>query len=1055
MGSQEMAEPIVDQGRQVGGYVIKEFLGRGSLAYVYAAADEKGNETYVVKFMRHPGRDRDRADFQREVDVLIDLAQGEEELADGLQLVPRVRRVEFEGPKPYIVQDRARGQKVSRLLEERGFLDEAMVAEIGWQMCRLLDLLHTRLERSYTDLKLENIWWDGLSRRIMVTDWNVVSERQDQRVAADLERLGQFLYWMLIGHSPEYVTERWAGIKRWSEEALAERGGERWEGLTWGMRRLLVDLLVIPASGQPPYPTAAAAGSRLRWLAEAWGKAWYELRDELEQSPDLPPGDALTLAEILYQQNRTPQSEQILAQRRREVEGESRIARVRAWLEASNIGEAIQVAMEESERGRDRLRGTRWLYAASAAWEKLDFFVEHRSDVLRALDAFDEGRFDTARATFRDLSYRLRSGEDRLLDIAGYDGIAPCQRAPGSREYACLSLDAAFCFHMSAGEAAERDGEWEKAGQEFDQAAKALDGILGVEAAYVDLLRRRKGNPVEWKESLRRRSEAERKAADHYEQARQATEPLRMAEEIERSLRARGDNRRPLELARKKALECLGKEDLQGAMCLAEVGLRFAPGERIWNALLRAASLLVELEKAIPPAVDGPLSWQTAFHLIGALLDVARQEPDLKEPVGGRVARPLELLINQAERTEDEILWKELEGLLSDWGDLFPSLQTRMQDLRHSHEQWLQNGYTSLLGAGDEVLKGRSVEDCRAVLSRVWALQKVTRNQEWKDHLDKLGGQIERYIQQLEWAERQRGRLDQAERQLGQAVGEYDFSQVEGILNQVEQDPLLSELRPRLDDLRGRLKQARENATQVEELLRELRLYNEYLQKVWAQPELARLVVVSDLPLRLKIGGLCAQILRLHPGHQEAQQILADVRLYREDVQWPDTLPSVGEMIEKLRKELEKGFLPEVPAELRKVMEQIAPLAQKWGELDNQFQNAKMLQEVVEKASEGRPEASSRLEELCDRDLPPAHWKEAARQLEELLKRQCEQFKEKMGDARQLREELERSLRIARMFDLADRRAKGQPRPPKATEAQVERFIGRIVEEFARIRQEE
>jgi len=224
---------------------------------------------------------------------------------------------------------------------------------------------------------------------------------------------------------------------------------------------------------------------------------------------------------------------------------------------------------------------------------------------------------------------------------------------------------------------------------------------------------------------------------------------------------------------------------------------------------------------------------------------------------------------------------------------------------------------------------------------------------------------------------------------------------------------------------------------------------------VWAQPELARLVVVSDLPLRLKIGGLCAQILRLHPGHQEAQQILADVRLYREDVQWPDTLPSVGEMIEKLRKELEKGFLPEVPAELRKVMEQIAPLAQKWGELDNQFQNAKMLQEVVEKASEGRPEASSRLEELCDRDLPPAHWKEAARQLEELLKRQCEQFKEKMGDARQLREELERSLRIARMFDLADRRAKGQPRPPKATEAQVERFIGRIVEEFARIRQEE
>ena len=93
--------------------------------------------------------------------------------------------------------ERVTGRKVIDLLVESGALGEETVVTIGVQFARVLRLLHTELHRTYRDLKLENIWWDGQLGHIWVIDWNVFSEQVsavDPR--DDLERLARFVYQM-------------------------------------------------------------------------------------------------------------------------------------------------------------------------------------------------------------------------------------------------------------------------------------------------------------------------------------------------------------------------------------------------------------------------------------------------------------------------------------------------------------------------------------------------------------------------------------------------------------------------------------------------------------------------------------------------------------------------------------------------------------------------------------------------------------------------------------------------------------------------------------------
>jgi serine/threonine protein kinase len=76
--------------------------------------------------------------------------------------VPRLHGSALSGQDIYLVMERVTGIQVPKWLERRGRpLDEAEVVRIGYQFARLLEALHGDIvfRRTFTDMKLENIWW--------------------------------------------------------------------------------------------------------------------------------------------------------------------------------------------------------------------------------------------------------------------------------------------------------------------------------------------------------------------------------------------------------------------------------------------------------------------------------------------------------------------------------------------------------------------------------------------------------------------------------------------------------------------------------------------------------------------------------------------------------------------------------------------------------------------------------------------------------------------------------------------------------------------------------
>jgi hypothetical protein len=61
----------------------------------------------------------------------------------------------------YIVMEFIEGEDIATILKQKGRLSEKQVLSLATQFFRLLEILHDKLNKTFTDLKLDDLWWIG------------------------------------------------------------------------------------------------------------------------------------------------------------------------------------------------------------------------------------------------------------------------------------------------------------------------------------------------------------------------------------------------------------------------------------------------------------------------------------------------------------------------------------------------------------------------------------------------------------------------------------------------------------------------------------------------------------------------------------------------------------------------------------------------------------------------------------------------------------------------------------------------------------------------------
>jgi len=424
-------------GELLGRYRIEGELGAGYTAWVYRAVDTSTGEEVALK-VRKPGLPPAmQARFRLEATVLSELRAAEakpeyriegtlgttlEELsATGIQLgedhsfIVGLRGMDLEHDPPYIALELLRGKTVIGWLMERGYLEEREALRIGWQFCHVLRLLHEDLHRSYTDMKLDNIWWDG--EWIKVIDWNIVSPVGEADVGQDLLAFGKHLYRMVTGVMLD------PGAKGYGADRLEVLSAGRWDELSEGMRQVLRRALHRNEGRR--YPDAQALGRDLWGLARAWSPAAYtgdELVMEawklLDQEEDVDAvRKALALLDVARRRGDGP-AEAIeqwwgVAWQRVGVQ-ERAISRGEAFWRAGDYRSAEGALLEAIEEGEEELTAWRLLGLVRLGVERPIEVRGVQERIDEGLEALKGGWYDRAEKLFGEVNGRL--GEAGVIE---------------------------------------------------------------------------------------------------------------------------------------------------------------------------------------------------------------------------------------------------------------------------------------------------------------------------------------------------------------------------------------------------------------------------------------------------------------------------------------------------------------------------------------------------------------------------------------------------------------------------------------------------------------
>jgi hypothetical protein len=387
----------------IGRYRLESGLGLGYTARVYRALDTSTGEQVALKVMK-PGLPQGmQKRFKDEAMVLADLhaAQAKRELPNSL--IVGLRGMDLEHEPPYIALELLKSRTVLHLLMERGRFKEQEALTIGGQFCRVMQLLHEDLARSYTDMKLDNIWWDG--EWITVSDWNIVSEVGEADVEQDLLNFGKHLYRMVTGVALDPES---GGFGQYD---LAKKSGGAWgKALSWGMQGVLHRAL--HRNREERFPDAFSLAQALWNLSKIWDAAAKDLPVEagakLSGNPSCEQADqALTILDIA--KRRADGNEEVILKLIHKAEQvlqaqETSLARGRSFWRAADYRSAAEALEDSIEDGVEELEAWRLLGLARLGMERPAEMGELRDRIEDALHDLTEGSFAWAEKRFRTIS---------------------------------------------------------------------------------------------------------------------------------------------------------------------------------------------------------------------------------------------------------------------------------------------------------------------------------------------------------------------------------------------------------------------------------------------------------------------------------------------------------------------------------------------------------------------------------------------------------------------------------------------------------------------------
>lgn len=177
---------------------------------------------------------------------------------------------------PFFVMEFIAGKEIPNLLEERASLPEFQALTVAWHLYHTLEMMHSKLKKTYIDLKFENLWWvedsqTGLGQ-LKLTDFGTLENIPDidtklRGIKRDVLLGTVFLCKMLTGYTPHYslgdLLDPPGHIRQMLDQA----------DISWGSRWLLRRLLHSNPDIRPPLTEeisnhANVADLRLRKVAD-------------------------------------------------------------------------------------------------------------------------------------------------------------------------------------------------------------------------------------------------------------------------------------------------------------------------------------------------------------------------------------------------------------------------------------------------------------------------------------------------------------------------------------------------------------------------------------------------------------------------------------------------------------------------------------------------------------------------------------------------------------------------------------------------------------------
>jgi serine/threonine protein kinase len=284
-----------------GRFEILAHLGTGLVGEVYRARDTQDPDDkdggVALKILR-PGQDSSL--IKSEALTLQSLWQEEEKLKDGFHAAPRLVVADPGAEEPFLAMEFIRGKQVPEPLREseaRHF-DEPTALNVAMQLFRLLSIIHEGLNKTYIDLKMENLWWQAENGgRLRVTDWNVLEERHPiaagkiDPVSIDIFRASISLYWMLTGELPDLQGNL---------KVRKLQRASNWDELSDGTKKLLSGLFLHK------FETALQAQRELERLLQYWNMDAVSLVSKAREFVSNDAEKASEIVSILRKRNTQP-----------------------------------------------------------------------------------------------------------------------------------------------------------------------------------------------------------------------------------------------------------------------------------------------------------------------------------------------------------------------------------------------------------------------------------------------------------------------------------------------------------------------------------------------------------------------------------------------------------------------------------------------------------------------------------------------------------------------------------------------------------------------------